>query len=143
MVMISGNLTKAPTLRKTSAGTSVANFYVASNRKFKDKSGFWKEDVCYVGVVAWHQLADSCENFLKKGSAILIEGELQSRSWEGEDGAYRSIVEVKWRDRNRRTVRRGSSRKSTRYGELTWQLQQRKEHAVLQKTVLYTLILEK
>ncbi len=95
MVMISGNLTKAPTLRKTSAGTSVANFYVASNRKFKDKSGFWKEDVCYVGVVAWHQLADSCENFLKKGSAILIEGELQSRSWEGEDGAYRSIVEVK------------------------------------------------
>lgn len=94
-VMISGNLTKDPVLRHTSAGTSVANFYIALNRKFKDKNGTWKEDVCYVGVVAWHQLADSCGEYLQKGSAVLIEGELQSRSWESEDGTYRSIVEVK------------------------------------------------
>jgi single-strand DNA-binding protein len=94
-VIISGNLTKDPMLRQTSSGTSVANFYIASNRKFKDKNGTWKEDVCYVGIVAWHQLANSCEEYLSKGSAVLVEGELQSRSWESDDGSYRSIVEIK------------------------------------------------
>lgn len=95
LVMISGNLTKDPVLRSTSSGIAVANFYIASNRKYKDKSGNWKEDVCYVGVVAWHQLADSCEKHLTKGSAVLVEGELQSRNWESDEGGYRSIIEIK------------------------------------------------
>jgi single-strand DNA-binding protein len=95
LVMLTGNLTKDPVLRTTSNGTAVSNFYIASNRKYKDKNGTWKEDVCYVGVVAWHQLADSCHQYLTKGSAVLIEGELQSRNWESEDGNYRSIVEIK------------------------------------------------
>lgn len=94
-ITMSGNLTRDPVLRKTTHGSSVANFAIASNRRFKDKSGNWREDVCYVGVVAWHQLADSCEHYLKKGSAVLVEGELQSRNWESADGTPRSVVEIK------------------------------------------------
>ena len=94
-VIIAGNLTKDPKLRKTGTGTHVCNFFIAANRKFKDRNGTWRDDVCYVGVVAWHQLADSCEKYLAKGSAVIIEGELQSRNWELDDGSYRSIVEIK------------------------------------------------
>jgi single-strand DNA-binding protein len=94
-VIITGNLTRDPVLRHTNNGTSVANFYIASNRKYKDKSGAWKEDVCYVGIVAWHQLAESVSNHLNKGSAVMVEGELQSRNWETDDGGYKSVVEVK------------------------------------------------
>ncbi|HEX2984693.1 MAG TPA: single-stranded DNA-binding protein, partial [Ignavibacteriales bacterium] len=52
-------------------------------------------DVCYVGIVAWNKLAESCRERLKKGSAVLIDGELQSRTWKTEDGHNRSIVEIK------------------------------------------------
>jgi single-strand DNA-binding protein len=94
-LMISGNLTKDPVRRETSGGTPVANFYLASNRKYRDKANNWKEDVCFVGVVAWNKLADSCMKYLKKGSAVLVEGELQSRNFENEDGSFRSVVEIK------------------------------------------------
>jgi hypothetical protein len=55
--MIVGNLTRDPDLRATTAGVPVINFRIASNRRFKDNSGEWKEDVCYVGVVAWQNPA--------------------------------------------------------------------------------------
>ncbi len=96
-VMIAGNLTNNPSYRKTTNGTPVANFYVASNRKFKDSSGQWRENVCFVGVVAWHKLADSCVEFLTKGSAVLVEGELQSRTWKNDDGSNNNVVEIKAR----------------------------------------------
>lgn len=95
-VIIAGNLTKDPVFRQTTNGTPVVNFTIASNRKFKN-NGKWQEDVCYVGVVAWNKLADSCRDRLKKGSAVLIDGELQSRTWKTEDGHNRSIVEIKAR----------------------------------------------
>ena len=95
IVMVTGNLTKDPILRKTSNGTPVTNFYMASNRKFRDNTGQWREDVCYVGVVAWYKLAESCSEFLRKGSAVLVEGELQSRSLRSSDGISRNVVEVK------------------------------------------------
>lgn len=96
-VIIVGNLIKDPTFRSTTTGTPVANFMIASNRKFKDSSGQIKEDVCFIGVVAWYKLAESCNENLKKGSAVLVEGELQSRSWKTEDGYNRNIVEIKAR----------------------------------------------
>lgn len=96
-VVIVGNLIKDPTFRSTTTGTPVANFTIASNRKFKDSSGQIKEDVCFIGVVAWYKLAESCYENLKKGSAVLVEGELQSRSWKTEDGFNRNIVEIKAR----------------------------------------------
>lgn len=96
-VMVTGNLTKDPVLRKTSNGTPVSNFYIASNRRFRDNTGQWREDVCYVGIVAWYKLAESATDYLKKGSAVLVEGELQSRSLRSSDGVSRNVVEIKAR----------------------------------------------
>ncbi len=96
-VIVAGNLTKDPTFRQTTNKTPVVNFSMASNRRYKDSSNQWQEDVCYVGIVAWNRLAESCRDRLKKGSAVLIDGELQSRSWKTDDGHNRSIVEIKAR----------------------------------------------
>ena len=96
-VIIAGNLTKDPVSRQTTNQTPVVNFSLASNRRYKDSSNQWQEDVCFVGVVAWNRLAESCKDRLKKGSAVLVDGELQSRSWKTEDGHNRSIVEIKAR----------------------------------------------
>ena len=94
-VIVAGNLTKDPVFRQTSNSTPVVNFHVAANRRYKDSSNQWQEDVCYVGVVAWNKLADSCRDRLKKGSAVLIDGELQSRTFKTDDGKNRTIVEIK------------------------------------------------
>ena len=96
-VLIAGNLTCDPSFRKTTNGTPVTNFFVASNRKFKDNNGQWRENVCYVGIVAWYKLAESCFENLRKGSAVIVDGELQSRSWRNEDGTNRNVVEIKAR----------------------------------------------
>lgn len=96
-VVIAGNLTKDPIFRQTTSGTPVVNFSIASNRRFKDKNEEWKEDVCYVGIVAWNRLADSCKDRLKKGNAVLVDGELQSRTFKTDDGTNRTIVEIKAR----------------------------------------------
>jgi single-strand DNA-binding protein len=96
-VIVAGNLTKDPVFRQTTNSTPVVNFSIASNRKYKDSSNQWQEDVCYVGIVAWNKLAESCHDRLKKGSAVLVDGELQSRSWKSDDGHNRSIVEIKAR----------------------------------------------
>jgi len=96
-VMIAGNLTKDPVYRLTSNNTPVINFAIASNKKYRDGTNQWQEDVCYVGVVAWNKLAESCHESLKKGSAVLVDGELQSRLWKTEEGFHRSIVEIKAR----------------------------------------------
>jgi len=96
-VTIVGNLTKDPIYRATSNNTPVVNFSIATNRKYRDSSNSLQEDVCYIGVVAWNKLAESCKNKLKKGYAVLVDGELQSRSWKTEDGHNRSVVEIKAR----------------------------------------------
>jgi single-strand DNA-binding protein len=96
-VVIAGNLTKDPVFRQTTTGTPVVNFSIASNRKYRDSSNQWLEDVCYVGIVAWNRLAESCRARLKKGDPVLIDGELQSRTWKTNDGFNRSVVEVKAR----------------------------------------------
>lgn len=94
-VLIAGNLTKDPTLRKTANGIPVANFCIASNRKYRDANNQWSEDVCYVGVVAWSKLAESCMEKLHRGNAVLVDGELQSRTLHNEDGFSRTVVEIK------------------------------------------------
>ena len=96
-VVIAGNLTKDPVFRQTTNNTPVVNFTIASNRKFKDSSNNWQEDVCFVGIVAWNKLAESCRDRVRKGSAVLVDGELQSRTWRTDDGLNRSIVEIKAR----------------------------------------------
>jgi single-strand DNA-binding protein len=96
-VIIAGNLTKDPIFRQTTNGTPVVNFSVASNRRYRDSKDEWQEDVCYVGVVAWNKLAESCRDKLKKGNAVLVEGELQSRTFKTEKGDSKTIVEIKAR----------------------------------------------
>jgi single-strand DNA-binding protein len=96
-IVIAGNLTKDPVFRHTTNGTPVVNFSIASNRKYRDANNQWQEEVCYVGIVAWNRLADSCNNRLKKGSAVLIDGELQSHLLKSDDGHSRNIVEIKAR----------------------------------------------
>jgi single-strand DNA-binding protein len=97
IVTIAGNLTRNPAFRHTTSGTPVTNFWIASNRRFKDNNGQWRESVCYVGVVAWYKLAENCAQNLQKGSAVIVEGELQSRSLRNDDGRNRNIVEIKAR----------------------------------------------
>ncbi len=94
-VIIAGNLTKDPVFRETTNKTPVVNFHIAANRRYKDSQNQWQEDVCYVGVVAWNKLAESCKDRLKKGSAVLVDGELQSRTFKTDDGRNRTIVEIK------------------------------------------------
>ncbi len=95
-VIIVGNLTNDPLYSETQSGIPVVNFYIASNKRFKDRNGQVKEDVCFVGVVAWDNLAVSCRDNLSKGSTILVTGELQSRKLHTDNG-YRNIVEIKAR----------------------------------------------
>ncbi len=94
-VLIVGNLVKDPELRYTTSGVPVVNFKIASNKRFRDGLGIPKEDVCYIGVVAWQKLAESCSKYLQKGSAVLVESELRSRLKENDDGTKRSFVEIK------------------------------------------------
>ncbi len=96
-VIIAGNLTKDPIFRQTTNGTPVVNFSVASNRRYRDSKDEWQEDVCYVGIVAWNKLAESCRDKLRKGNAVLVEGELQSRTFKTEKGDSKTIVEIKAR----------------------------------------------
>lgn len=95
LVMLAGNLANDPKYSETKNGTPVVNFYMASNKRFKDRNGVIKEDVCFVGVVAWDNLAISCRDNLLKGSSVLITGELQSRKLFSDDGLGRNFVEIK------------------------------------------------
>ncbi len=94
-VMLAGRLTREPELRYTPAGVAVMTFSLALNRRYKDQSGEWKEEVSFVNVVAWQKQAELASQFLKKGSAVYVEGRLQSRSWETNDGNKRSTLEVR------------------------------------------------
>ncbi|QAT16348.1 Single-stranded DNA-binding protein [Candidatus Velamenicoccus archaeovorus] len=94
-VFLIGNLTKDPELRYTPGGTAVVNLRMATNRRFKDKTGEMKQEVCFITVVAWDKQAEVCNQYLRKGSPLFVEGRLQTRSWDGNDGKKRSVVEVR------------------------------------------------
>jgi single-strand DNA-binding protein len=93
-VLLIGNLTKDPELRYTPSGTPVANLRLAVNSTFKDQAGQRKEETCFVTVVVWNKQAEICNQYLKKGRAVFIEGRLLYRSWEAE-GRTRSTMEVR------------------------------------------------
>lgn len=90
-----GRLTKDPEVRQTTSGTPVANFTIAVNRRYKNAAGEWKDETTFVGIVAWQKLAELCKQYLAKGRAVLVEGKLQSHSWETEDGQKRTLLEVR------------------------------------------------
>ena len=92
--MIVGNLTRDPELRTTPSGKSVCSFGVATNRRWKDQDGNPKEEVEFHDVVSWGKQAEIISQFLKKGNKAYIEGRLQTRSWEGQDGVKRQRTEI-------------------------------------------------
>jgi single-strand DNA-binding protein len=94
-IFLVGNLTKDPELRYTPQGTSVSTLRVAVNTPFKSKDGQMQKDTCFINVVVWGQMAEVCNQYLQKGRQIFIEGRLQSRSWQTNDGQNRSVIEVR------------------------------------------------
>ncbi len=93
-VMLMGNLTRDPELRYIPSGQAVTSFTVAVNRVYNSKAGEKKEEVSFIRVVVWARLAENCNEYLKKGSPVFVEGRLQSRSWDAPDGTKRSTIEV-------------------------------------------------
>lgn len=93
-VILIGNLTRDPELRFTPTGSPVAGFGLAVNRVYTNKQGEKVENVDYFNIVVWAKLAELCAEYIHKGSPIAVEGRLQSRSWETEDGQKRSTVEI-------------------------------------------------
>lgn len=92
-VILLGNLTRDPELRQIPSGQSVCSFTLALNRSYKGGDGEWQEATDFIDVVAWAQLGERVAQYLSKGRRCLVQGRLQSRSWE-QDGQKRSKVEV-------------------------------------------------
>ncbi len=92
-VILMGNLTRDPDLRQTPTGQNVCSFSLALNRSYKDQAGEWKDATDFVDVVAWADLGERVAQYLSKGRRCMVQGRLQSRSWE-QDGQKRSKLEV-------------------------------------------------
>ena len=92
--MIIGNATRDAELKSTPNGKSVASFAVATNRRYQDASGERREEVQFHEVVAWGKLGEIAGMIVKKGSKVFVEGRLQTRNWEGQDGAKREKTEI-------------------------------------------------
>ncbi len=93
-VFLMGNLTRPPELRYTPSGTPVVDLRLAVNRAYTTQSGEKRQDTCFLTVVVWGRQAESCGEYLDKGSPVLVEGRLQTRDWETKDGQRRNVVEV-------------------------------------------------
>lgn len=96
-VILMGNLTRDPELRTIPSGQQVCSFSLALNRSYKGSDGNWQEATDYIDVVAWGPLGERVAQYLSKGRPCLVNGRLQSRSWE-QDGQKRSKVEVNAQD---------------------------------------------
>ncbi len=92
--MIIGNLTRDPETRTTPNGQTVSTFGVATTSSWKDASGQRQERVEYHNIVAWGKLAEICQQYLGKGRKVYVEGRLQTREWQGQDGAKRNRTEI-------------------------------------------------
>lgn len=93
-VMIIGRVTRDIEARTTPTGQSVASFSVATNLRWKDQQGQQQEKVEFHNVVAWRKLADICKQYLHKGSKVYIEGRLQTRSWQDQQGVTKYRTEI-------------------------------------------------
>ena len=91
-VVLIGRLTKDPELRYTPNGVAVTSFALAVDRNFKSAQG--EKETDFINIVVWRQLAENCANFLAKGKLAAVDGRLQIRSYEGQDGQKRTMAEV-------------------------------------------------
>lgn len=93
--MLIGRLGQDPEVRYTQSNTAVANFSLATNERFKDRNGEFQERTEWHRIVAWGRTAEICQEYLKKGSLVYIEGPIQTREWEDKDGQKKYTTEVK------------------------------------------------
>ncbi len=111
-VMLIGNLTKDPEVRYTATGTAVADLRMAVTRRFKTASGQEQEETCYVTVTVWGRQAETCGEYLRKGSAAFVEGRLKLDEWE-KDGQKNSRLTVV----AERVQFLGAPKRSAEYGD--------------------------
>lgn len=93
-VILCGNVGRDVEIRTTQSGDKVANFPLATSEKWKDRDGNRQERTEWSRIVVWGKLADVCERYVKKGSKLLIEGQLQTRKWQDQSGQDRFTTEV-------------------------------------------------
>jgi single-strand DNA-binding protein len=92
--IIFGNLTRDPELKSLPSGIQVASFSVATNRVWKDKNGARQESADFHNIVVFGRQAETAAQYLKKGSSVLIEGRIQTRSWDAQDGQKKYRTEI-------------------------------------------------
>ena len=93
-VFLIGRLTADPQLRSTQSGSSVATFSIATNRVWFNKQGSKEQDVQFHNIVVWGRQAEIVNQFLKKGSLALVEGRLQTRTWQDSQNQNRKVTEI-------------------------------------------------
>ena len=93
-VLLIGNVGKDPEVRHLESGASVATISLATSERFKDRNGEVKETTEWHSVVAWRNLADLAENYIRKGTQIFVEGRIRSRSWDDQNGQKRYVTEI-------------------------------------------------
>jgi single-strand DNA-binding protein len=93
-VILVGRLGRDPESRFTGSGQAVCNFSLATDRSYKDRNGQTQKQTEWHKIVAWGKLAEICQKYLKKGSQIFVEGRIQSRQWEDQQGQKRTAFEI-------------------------------------------------
>jgi len=93
-VMLIGRLTRDPELKYIQSGSAVANFSIANNKIYMTNNGEKKEDVSYFDCTAWGKMAETLVEYCQKGRRIAVEGRLQQRRWEDQEGNKRSKIEI-------------------------------------------------
>ena len=93
-VMLIATLGKDPEVRYTSSGTAVASFSAATNEKFRNRNGDWEEKTEWHNIILWGRLAEIAGEYLRKGKPVYVEGRLQTRKWQENQGKERYVTEV-------------------------------------------------
>ena len=94
MQILVGNLGGDPQIRYTPNGTAVANFNIATTERFTNKNGEKESRTEWHRIVAWGRLAEICNEYLKKGKQVYVEGRIQTRQWEDKEGGKRTSYEI-------------------------------------------------
>ena len=94
-VFLMGNLTRDPEVRKTASGITVTDLGLAVSEKYKNKAGETVESVCFADIVVWGHQAETCKQYLGKGSPVMVEGRLQLDQWQTDAGEKRNRLRVR------------------------------------------------
>jgi single-strand DNA-binding protein len=92
--IVIGNLTRDPEMKSLPSGIQVTSFSVATNRVWKDKNGVRQESADYHNIVVFGRQAETANQYLRKGASVLVEGRMQTRSWDASDGTKRYRTEI-------------------------------------------------